>query len=146
MKKINLILISSLLFSLSIFSQNGYNNRISSPLENEINQEKYQENIEKTRAENLEKYINQLTTDLNLNELQVIAIKQIYSESSKKQGIIMKKEISDEDKLASLKSLAESAEKKVLELLEMSQKEKYELLKVEKPKEKKKKKEKKSKQ
>lgn len=120
MKKV--LLLVSLLFTSFLFSQTGNSTH---------DQERYQEEMEKTRKENLEKIMEHLKEDLKLNELQVIAINQIYTESSKKQGIILKKEISDDDKVAALKSLGETTEKKVLDLLDAQQKEKFELLKIE---------------
>ncbi len=129
MKKI--LLIVSLLFSSFLFSQTGNTAH---------DQERYQEEMEKARKENLEKLMDRLKEDLNLNELQVIAIRQIYNESSKKQGIILKKEISDSDKETALKSLNETTEKKVLDLLDAQQKEKIKLLEVEANSKKKKKK------
>lgn len=120
MKKV--LFIASLLFTSFLFSQTGNTNH---------DQERYQEEMEKARKENLEKLMERLKEDLNLNALQVIAIEQIYNESSKKQGIILKKEISDDDKVSALKSLGESTEKKVLDLLDAQQKEKYELIKAE---------------
>lgn len=120
MKKV--LFIASLLFTSFLFSQTGNSTH---------DQERYQEEMEKARKENLEKLMERLKEDLNLNALQVIAIEQIYNESSKKQGIILKKEISDDDKVSALKSLGETTEKKVLDLLDVQQKEKYELIKAE---------------
>lgn len=120
MKKV--LLIASLLFTSFLFSQTGNTTH---------DQERYQEEMEKARKESLEKLMERLKSDLNLNALQVIAIEQIYTESSKKQGIILKKEISDDDKVTALKSLGETTEKKVLDLLDAQQKEKFELLKLE---------------
>jgi hypothetical protein len=133
MKKILITLV--LLLSFASFSQNGIN-RNTGP----VDEERQKEAMEKARKENIEKTMQRMTEDLQLNDLQVIAIKQIYTENSKKQGIIIKKEISDDDKIAALKSLSESTEKKVLDLLDADQKEKFELLKVEKPQRKKSKK------
>lgn len=120
MKKV--LFIASLLFTSFLFSQTGNSTH---------DQERYQEEMEKARKENLEKLMERLKEDLNLNALQVIAIEQIYNESRKKQGIILKKEISDDDKVSALKSLGETTEKKVLDLLDVQQKEKYELIKAE---------------
>ncbi|MBL7886164.1 MAG: hypothetical protein JNJ52_05415 [Flavobacterium sp.] len=116
------LLIASLLFSSFLFCQTGNSAH---------DQERYQEEMEKARKESLENLMERLKEDLKLNELQVIAIEQIYTESSKKQGIILKKEISDDDKVSALKSLGESTEKKVLDLLDAQQKEKFEVLKAE---------------
>lgn len=133
------LLIAALLFSTCLFSQNVYdrNNSMSNPNQNF---EPTKEEIEKIREDNLNKLMTKLTEDLNLDALQVIAIKQIYADNVKKQGIILKKEESEEYKSKALKSLSESTEEKVIALLNPQQKEKYQLLKndVESGKEKKK--------
>jgi hypothetical protein len=96
------------------------------------NPERDKEEMEKARKENLEKLMSRLTVDLNLDALQQVAIKQIYDDNMKKQGIIMKKEITEESKIALLKSLNESTEIKIIELFNKEQKEKYEQLKKDK--------------
>lgn len=145
MKNITL-LIAAFLFSTCLFSQNIYNrnNTMSNPNQNF---EPSKEEIEKAREENLNKLMTKLTEDLNLDALQVVAIRQIYTDNIKKQGIILKKEESEEYKSKALKSLSESTEEKVIALLNPQQKEKYQLLKndVESGKEKKKEKSKKKK-
>jgi hypothetical protein len=133
------------MFCSTINAQNGYDRNNGVP-NSPQNTERTKEEIEKAQKENLAKFMSKLKEDLNLDALQEIAIQQIFSENMKLQGIILKKEVSDEDKASALKSLAESTEKKVTDLLNAEQKEKYEKLKTEKPKEKevrKKKKEKK---
>lgn len=62
-------------------------------MQNDIgtNYEPTKEEIEKAREESLNKLMIQITEDLSLDALQVIAIRQIYTESMKKQGIILKK-------------------------------------------------------
>lgn len=109
------------------------------------NFEPSKEEIEKNREENMNKLMERLTADLTLDELQVIAIRQIYNENIKKQGIILnKKDESNESKSEALKSLSESTEARVIALLNPQQKEKYNLIKsdVEHGKDKKKGKEK----
>lgn len=130
MKNVKIMIVALCLFSLNALAQNGYNrnNSMSTPTEN---REPTKEEIEKAREEGLDKLMNRLTTDLSLDALQVIAIRQIYSESIKKQGIILKKEDSNENKSAALKSLSESTETRVLALLNPQQKEKFELIKTE---------------
>jgi len=131
---------------MNAFSQMGNNRMMQNNQQNiPSNPEREKEDMEKAKQESLEKLMARLSTDLNLDALQQVAIKQIYSENVKKQGIILKKEISEEDKVALLKSLTESTELKVTTLLNREQKEKYDILKKEKftpPTKKKKKKEK----
>ncbi len=130
MKKIKLITVIALLLSMNTFSQMGSNRMVQNNQQpTQSNPEREREEMEKARKENLEKILARLTTDINLDALQQVAIRQLYDDNMKKQGIIMKKEISDDDKVALLKSLGESTEVKVLELLNKEQKEKYELLK-----------------
>ncbi len=130
MKKIKLITAIVLLLSMNTFSQMGSNRMVQNNQQpTQSNPEREREEMEKARKENLEKILARLTTDINLDALQQVAIRQLYDDNMKKQGIIMKKEISDDDKVALLKSLGESTEVKVLELLNKEQKEKYELLK-----------------
>jgi len=144
MKKIIIVIV--FLFSMNAFSQMGNNRMMQNNQQNiPSNPEREKEDMEKAKQESLEKLMARLSTDLNLDALQQVAIKQIYSENVKKQGIILKKEISEEDKVALLKSLTESTELKVTTLLNREQKEKYDILKKEKftpPTKKKKKKEK----
>lgn len=131
MKKRNLFTALVCLVSLLSFSQ-LMNNRVNT-MQNDVgtNYEPSKEEIEKAREENLNKLMTQLTEDLTLDALQVVAIRQIYAESVKKQGIILKKEDSNEAKLEALKSLNDSTESKVLALLNPQQKEKFELIKSE---------------
>ena len=133
MKKI--IIAATLLLSLNAFSQmrgQGISQRIQQPTTQPTpDPEKEKENLEKMKQENLEKLMEKLTPELNLDALQAIAIKQIYSENMKKQGIIMKMEISEDEKMAFFKSLSESTELKVLELLNPEQKQKFEVFKNE---------------
>lgn len=121
MKKI--VVTFCLLSSCVLFSQNANSS---------LSQERQQQEMEKARQESIEKSVAQLKEELNLNELQVIAIKQIYAESVKKQGIILKKEITNDEKTEALKSLTETSEKKILDLLDAPQKERYNQLKLEK--------------
>lgn len=133
MKKI--IIAATLLLSLNAFSQmrgQGISQRIQQPTTQPTpDPEKEKENLEKMKQENLERLMEKLTPELNLDALQAIAVKQIYSENMKKQGIIMKMEISEDEKMAFFKSLSESTELKVLELLNPEQKQKFEVFKNE---------------
>jgi hypothetical protein len=133
MRKIKIVLAMTFMFSVNAYSQMGQmgSNRMmqNNQQPTTSNPEREREEMEKARKENLEKILARLTTDINLDALQQVAIRQLYDDNMKKQGIIMKKEISDDDKVALLKSLGESTEVKVLELLNKEQKEKYELLK-----------------
>ncbi|WP_143394665.1 hypothetical protein, partial [Flavobacterium branchiophilum] len=80
---------------------------------------------EETAAQIIEK----LKPELNLDELQSIAIANILTSSIKAQGVILKKEASDEDKTNDIKALSDTTDRKIMEMLNKEQKEKYTLLK-----------------
>lgn len=71
------------------------------------------------------KIIERLKTAVNLDELQVIAISNILTESIRSQGIIIKQENSQVDKIKDMKALSEITDSKVMVLLNKDQKEKY---------------------
>jgi hypothetical protein len=71
------------------------------------------------------KIIERLKTAVNLDELQVIAISNILTESIRSQGIIIKQENSQADKIKDMKALSEITDSKVMVLLNKDQKEKY---------------------
>lgn len=77
------------------------------------------------------KIIDNLKSRINLDELQVIAISNILTESIRSQGIIMKQETSQEAKINDIKALSEITDSKVMVLLNSDQKEKYLLMKEE---------------
>lgn len=71
------------------------------------------------------KIIERLKIAVNLDELQVIAISNILTESIRSQGIIIKQENSQADKIKDMKALSEITDSKVMVLLNKDQKEKY---------------------
>jgi hypothetical protein len=71
------------------------------------------------------KIMEKLKTEINLDELQVIAISNILTESIRSQGIIIKQESSQADKIKDIKALSEITDSKVMVLLNKDQKEKY---------------------
>lgn len=75
------------------------------------------------------KIVEKLKPELNLDELQGIAIANILTSSIKAQGVILKKETSDEDKTNDIKALSDTTDRKIMEMLNKEQKEKYTLLK-----------------
>jgi hypothetical protein len=95
--------------------------------------------IEKNRTAQVDRYMTTLKTDLSLDELQYIAIKNEMINSSKRMDIVLKSDYSDEEKNAEMKSIQETMEKTILSYLNPSQKEKFALLKTQKPEKKKKK-------
>ncbi len=95
--------------------------------------------------------IEQMKPALNLDELQVIAISNVLTESIKAQGVLLKQEFSQEDQIKNFQALLENTDRKINQFLSKEQKEKYLVFKEErknkkKTKEKSKSKEKKEKQ
>ena len=74
------------------------------------------------------KIMERLKPELTLDELQVIAISNILTESIRTQGMLMKAEASQEDKIKNLTALSETTDRKVMELLNKDQKEKFIIL------------------
>ena len=126
MKKI--FLITALLLSCYSFSQRGFGRPVMPDMPQNTSEE-MSENIEKAQKESVKNLMTRLNNELNLNQLQSIAIEKIYIESNRKQGIVFQQQLPDEEKRETLISINEAAEKKVLELLDSSQKEKFLLLK-----------------
>lgn len=77
------------------------------------------------------KIMDNLKSRIDLDELQVIAISNILTESIRSQGIVMKQETSQEAKINDIKALSEITDSKVMVLLNSDQKEKYLLMKDE---------------
>lgn len=136
MKKIKIYInCSILLFSITIAAQNGLGRNNSS--NNEFQNEKSKEDFEKEKGKLIEKSIAKLKTDLQLDELQTIAIKQIVLEGIRQEGIILKKEENEDEKVKALQALSETTDTKIMALLNKVQKEKYIELKETKKKKKK---------
>lgn len=62
---------------------------------------------------------------LNLDELQVIAVSNVLTESIKTQGVLLKQEYNQEDQIKNFQALAESTDRKINQFLNPEQKEKY---------------------
>ncbi|MEN9907701.1 MAG: hypothetical protein RLZZ540_842 [Bacteroidota bacterium] len=89
------------------------------------------------------KIMEKLKPELNLDELQTIAIGNVYTDIIKSQTAIMKDEkLSQEEKSNEIKALFEVNERKVNEYLNEEQKQKYKALKEERGNNKKEKKKK----
>ncbi|KQB39281.1 hypothetical protein [Flavobacterium aquidurense] len=78
--------------------------------------------VEETAA----KIVEQMKPVVNLDELQAIAITNVFTDSMKEQGILLKNESSSQDeKLEQIKALRESTTKKITAFLNPDQIEKY---------------------
>jgi hypothetical protein len=109
------------------YGNNGYSNnrRMNTSMDQDRGQEKPKEiPVEVTVA----KIMERLKPEMTLDELQVIAISNILTNSIKSQGILIKAEVSNEDKVNNIKALSETTDKKIMELLNKEQKEKFILL------------------
>ncbi|QDW22997.1 hypothetical protein [Flavobacterium sp. KBS0721] len=72
------------------------------------------------------KIVEQMKPAVNLDELQAIAIANVFTDSMKEQGILLKNESSSQDqKVEQIKALRESTTKKVTAFLNPDQIEKY---------------------
>jgi hypothetical protein len=78
------------------------------------------------------KIVNAIKDKLQLDELQVIAITNVVTNSLKQQGIILKKDNNDQEKIEDIKALSETTDRKIMELLSKEQKEKYKIMVEEK--------------
>ena len=83
------------------------------------------EDIEKNKAEQLDKVIAKLKTALTLDELQVIAIRNEIASNMKNVDIVLKKGTSDEEKGKEIKAMMEKTEVIINSYLSKDQKEKY---------------------
>lgn len=71
------------------------------------------------------KIMENLKTELTLDELQVIAISNIMTESVKKSEVLRKKEMPQEDKMKEMQAEADATDIKIMYLLYKNQKVKY---------------------
>ncbi|MDR7371228.1 hypothetical protein [Flavobacterium aquidurense] len=72
------------------------------------------------------KIVEQMKPEVNLDELQAIAITNVLADSMKEQGILLKNENSSQDqKMEQIKALRESTTKKITAFLNPDQVEKY---------------------
>jgi hypothetical protein len=143
MKNVKLIFsVSIVLLSFTISAQNnmgmGMNgNRNGSMMGNgaattnstEFQNSRRKAEMEKEKEKSIERSIAKLKADLGLDALQEIAVKQILEESVRIEGIIMKKEESDEEKLKALKGHSETVDIKIKSFLTKEQIEKFLALK-----------------
>ncbi|MEO5776117.1 MAG: hypothetical protein ABIQ27_04380 [Flavobacterium sp.] len=137
MNTFKIALFALLLTTVSAFSQNNdyYNyNRYGRGSNRELDidhstpAKPSAEDIQKAKAKQVERIIANLKTELTLDELQAIAIKNEIASSIKNIDIVVKKEISDVDKTTEIKALTERTEIIINSYLNAEQKEKYKVL------------------
>ncbi len=78
--------------------------------------------------EHAKKMLSNLKEKLQLDELQTIAITNIITNSLRQQGVILKKDNNDDDKMEDIKALSETMDRKIMEFLSKNQKEKYQTI------------------
>lgn len=83
------------------------------------------EESEKSKKERLEKEVEKMKIELKLDELQLIGVQIVLAENQKKQIILFKKEISQDEKILELIALSETTDRKINEFLNKDQKIKY---------------------
>ena len=86
------------------------------------------EPTEKEKEERINKYMDKLKTDLKLDELQMIAIKNEIAANSKNIEKVMKGENSEEDKTKEIEAISEKTERNIMGFLNKEQKEKYKIV------------------
>jgi hypothetical protein len=108
------------------YGGNGYNNRMNSGMGQERQPSKPKEiPVEETVG----KIMDQFKTEINLDELQLIAIANVFTESIREQGILLKNEgNSQEDKIKEIQALSETTNRKIMGFLNPDQKEKFLIL------------------
>ncbi len=145
----SLTVIAFLLFFNTIvsaqFSNGGYGNGYggNGRMNNTMDQTRTPQKPKEVPVEvTVGKVMERLKPELVLDELQAIAISNILTESIKSQGMLIKAEVSHEDKVNNIKALSETTDKKIMEFLNKEQKEKFILMneEVKKPNKKDKKK------
>ena len=83
------------------------------------------------------KIVEQMKPDLNLDELQIIAISNVLAESIRTQGILLKQNFSNEDQIKNFQALSETTDRKINQFLSPEQREKYLVFKEDRKKQKK---------
>lgn len=129
------LLLGSITFASAQFGGNGMNNgmgmgtRNQQSIQNTNNFGRYEkspEEIEKERAENIEKSVEALKTELKLDELQIIVIRKEIETSTKKIFAVVKnEELSQEDKAKEIEAISEKTDTTINTFLNAEQKEKY---------------------
>jgi hypothetical protein len=125
------VLVLMLLSVDSVFAQfgNNGNGRGGSGRNNQMNQmpqSQTQSAPKEIPAEvTVSKIMEKLTPDLNLDALQEIAISNVLIQSMRSQGILLKGETSQEQKMKEIQALSETTDRKINEFLNEDQKIKY---------------------
>ncbi|WP_291101726.1 MULTISPECIES: hypothetical protein [unclassified Flavobacterium] len=104
----------------------GYGGGMNRGMNRDMNQESHQEKPKEIPVEvTVAKIIDEMKTEINLDELQTIAISNVLTESIRTQGILLKQVASQEDQIKDFKALSETTDRKIMEFLNEDQKPKY---------------------
>lgn len=107
------------------YGNNGYGNN-GYGRSGGINQESQQEKPREIPVdETVGKIVGKLKKEINLDELQEIAISNVFKESLREQAIILKHDTNDEDKIRDIQALSETTDRKIMDFLNKEQKTKY---------------------
>lgn len=111
--------------------RNGYGNSMS-----QMNQSQPEKPKEIPVEVTVGKIMVDMKTAVNLDELQVIAISNVLTESMREQGVLLKQNYSQEDQQKNFKALSETTDRKINQFLNPDQKDKYLVFKegINKPK------------
>lgn len=111
------------------YGQGGYGgNQMGRQNQQMTNQNRPETVKERPIEETVSKIVDKLKTQLTLDELQVIAINNIITESMKKQNAVLKKEGNNDDKTSEIKAISEKTDLDIMILLNKDQKATYKLL------------------
>jgi N-methylhydantoinase A/oxoprolinase/acetone carboxylase beta subunit len=124
MNTFRILIFSLLLTSAGTFAQSYYGKN-HDLRDNSTPKPPTAEEIDKNRNEYIDKYMAKFKAAVDLEELQIIAIKNELITNSKNIDIIMKKEDSQEEKKNEVKALMDKTEVVVNSYLNKDQKEKY---------------------
>jgi hypothetical protein len=142
MKTSNLILACSfVLFSMNStyaqFGNNGFGNGMNRQNNgmnqmSQMNQGSQQETPVEVPVEKIaDEIMKRMKPEINLDELQVIAISNVLKESIRTQRVLLKQNFNQEDQVKNFEALSETTDRKIGEFLNKVQKEKYLVFKAE---------------
>lgn len=121
----NISILFFLLFSLSLSAQMGNQNRIGNQNNTSYSDKVSIEENEKMKSEKMNELMENLKSKLTLDELQFIAIKNELAANYRTIDILIKKEVSSDEKNEQLKYLIEKNDTIIISYLNAEQKEKY---------------------
>jgi len=102
------------------YGNNGYGNSMS-----QMNQSQPDKPKEIPVEVTVGKIMDQMKEAVNLDELQVIAISNVLTESINEQGVLLKQNYSQDELEKNFKALSETTDRKINQFLNPDQKEKY---------------------